>query len=88
MSKSLIVITGASSGIGAAMAKRFSEAGHPLLLLARRVDAIEALGLPNALCRKVDVRDKSAIEVAIAEAEALYGPVDCMISHRMYISAM
>lgn len=36
MSKSLVVITGASAGIGAAIARAFSAAGHPLLLLARR----------------------------------------------------
>jgi NADP-dependent 3-hydroxy acid dehydrogenase YdfG len=35
--KPLVVITGASSGIGAATAKTFSEAGHPLLLVSRRL---------------------------------------------------
>ena len=33
--KPLVVITGASSGIGAATAKTFSEAGHPMLLVSR-----------------------------------------------------
>ncbi|MBK2260413.1 SDR family NAD(P)-dependent oxidoreductase, partial [Francisella tularensis] len=47
MAKSLVVITGASSGIGAAIAKRFSEAGHSLLLVGRRVEKIEELNLPN-----------------------------------------
>jgi len=79
--KPLIVITGASSGIGAAMAQRFSEAGHPLLLLARRLDKIEALGLPNALCRAVDVTDAAAFRAAITEAEAQYGPADCLINN-------
>jgi len=81
MSKSLVVITGASSGIGAAIAKRFSEAGHPLLLLARRVEKIEALDLPNAMCRKVDVTDPVALKAAIDEAVALHGPVDCMVNN-------
>lgn len=79
--KPLIVITGASSGIGAAMAQRFSEAGHPLLLLARRLDKIEALGLPNALCRAVDVTDAAAFRAAITEAETQYGPTDCLINN-------
>ncbi|MBO9475902.1 SDR family oxidoreductase [Shimia sp. R11_0] len=79
--KGLVVITGASSGIGAAMAQRFSEAGHPLLLLARRVEKTEALNLPNTLCRKVDVTDATAFRDAVKEAEATYGPVECLINN-------
>ncbi|WP_459212387.1 SDR family oxidoreductase [Aquimarina rhabdastrellae] len=79
--KKLIVITGASSGIGAATAKIFSSQGHPLLLLARRIEKIEALKLPNTLCKKVDVTDIIAIKDAITEAEALYGDVDCIINN-------
>ncbi|MCR6552816.1 SDR family NAD(P)-dependent oxidoreductase, partial [Aeromonas sp. CPF2-S1] len=55
MSKSLVVITGASAGIGAAIARAFSAAGHPLLLLARRVEPMQALNLPDTLCIGVDV---------------------------------
>lgn len=79
--KSLVVITGASSGIGAAMAQRFSEAGHPLLLVARRIEKIEALKLPNTMCRKVDVTDTAGLRAAIKDAEAAYGPVDCLINN-------
>lgn len=81
MSKPLVMITGASSGIGEATARAFSEAGHPLLLLARRLDRMEALGLPNTMCRQVDVRDRDAIAAAVAEAEAQYGPVDCLFNN-------
>ena len=80
-SQPLVVITGASSGIGAAIAKRFSEVGHPLLLVARRVEKLEALQLPNTLCRQVDVTDASALRAAITEAEAQYGPVDCLVNN-------
>jgi len=81
MNLPLVVITGASSGIGASMAQRFSEAGYPLLLLARRLDRLEALQLPNTLCRAVDVTDAQALQAAIAEAGAQYGPVDCLINN-------
>ncbi|MBY5921851.1 SDR family oxidoreductase [Ferrimonas balearica] len=81
MSKPLIVITGASSGIGEATARTLSAAGHPLLLIARRLDRLEALGLPNTLCRKVDITDGKAMAAAIAEAEAQFGPVDALINN-------
>lgn len=79
--KKLIVITGASSGIGAAIAKHFSDLGHPLLLLARRVEKMTALELPNTLCEKVDVTDLQSFKQAIAKAEAVYGPADCIVNN-------
>lgn len=79
--KKLIVITGASSGFGKAIAKRFSKAGHPLLLIARRLERLEALNLPNSLCEKVDVTDSESFKKAIAKAEEKYGAVDCLINN-------
>ncbi|MDC0276208.1 SDR family oxidoreductase [Verrucomicrobiales bacterium] len=79
--KPLVIITGASSGIGAATAKLFSEAGHPLLLLSRRVEPMEALNLPNAMCRSVDVMDLDSFKNAIAEAEAAHGKADCLVNN-------
>ncbi|WP_305406057.1 SDR family oxidoreductase [Photobacterium leiognathi] len=81
MSKSLVVITGASSGIGEATARQLSAEGYPLLLLARRVERMEAMNLPNTLCRAVDVTDAQAIQAAVAEAEEKFGPVDCLINN-------
>ncbi|MEC8426901.1 MAG: SDR family oxidoreductase [Pseudomonadota bacterium] len=81
MQKSLVVITGASSGIGAAMAKRFSESGYPLLLVARRIDKLEALALPDTLCCQVDITDTQALRDAIAKAEQRFGPTDCLINN-------
>ena len=79
--KPLAVVTGASSGIGSATAIALSAAGHPLLLLARRLDRLEALGLPNTLCRQADVRDRAAIKSAIEEAVAAFGPVDLLVNN-------
>jgi len=79
--KPLVVITGASSGIGAAIAQRLSAAGHPLLLLARRLDRLEALNLSNCLCESVDITDRSAVEAAVTKAEAEYGQVDCLVNN-------
>ena len=79
--KQLIVITGASSGIGAAMAKAFSAAGHPLLLVARRVEAMQALALPNTLCVSVDVTKGDQLKQAISQGVAQYGPVGCLVNN-------
>jgi NADP-dependent 3-hydroxy acid dehydrogenase YdfG len=81
MQKSLVVITGASSGIGEATAKKFSAQGHPLLLLARRVERLEALKLPNTLCAQLDVTNASAFKEIVSKAEREFGPVDCLVNN-------
>ncbi|MFA8450264.1 MAG: SDR family oxidoreductase [Bacteroidales bacterium] len=79
--KPLVVITGASSGIGSAIAKLFSANGYPLLLLARRIDKLKDLNLPNTLCKKVDVTNSTELVQAIGEAQEKYGPVEAMINN-------
>ncbi len=79
--KKLVVVTGASSGIGAAIARRLSAAGHPLLLVARRVDQLQALDLPNCLCEQVDVTNRADFEAAIVKAEAKFGAVDALVNN-------
>jgi NADP-dependent 3-hydroxy acid dehydrogenase YdfG len=81
MHKPLIIITGASSGIGEAAARLLSAAGHPLLLLARRVERLQALDLPNTLSRHVDITDRTTLLAAVAEAEAQFGPADALINN-------
>ncbi len=79
--KPLVVITGASSGIGEAVARQFSRLGHPLLLIARRKDRLEALQLPNCLVAAVDVTDREALLDAVAAAETRFGPVDAIVNN-------
>lgn len=79
--KKLVVITGASSGFGKAMALEFSKAGYPLLLLARRVERLNALALENCICEQVDVTNIEQFEMAVRKAEAQFGKVDLLVNN-------
>lgn len=76
----LVMVTGASSGIGAAVARAFSAIGHPLLLLSRGLPALQSLNLPNSVCEAVDVTDELAIRGAIRSAEDRFGGIDCLVN--------
>jgi NADP-dependent 3-hydroxy acid dehydrogenase YdfG len=77
----LVVITGASSGIGAATAQAFGSRGYPTLLLARRAELIEQLQVPDSLARSVDVTDREALAAALEEATARYGAPDLLVNN-------
>lgn len=81
MKKGLVVITGASAGIGEATAIHFSNAGYPLLIIGRRLSKLKALNLPNAMCEEVDVTDLSKFKIAISKAEEKFGETECLINN-------
>ncbi|HEV7737691.1 MAG TPA: SDR family oxidoreductase [Chlamydiales bacterium] len=81
MNKKLVVITGASAGIGKAIAVHFSRAGYPLLLIARRLAKLKELRLPNTYCAEVDVTDLSKFSAAIKKGEEKFGEVECLINN-------
>lgn len=78
--KGLVVVTGASSGIGTKIAETMSEQGNPVLLISRRLEPMEDLKLPNSLCKSVDVTDLEAMRKAISEAEEKFGKVDLLVN--------
>ncbi|ATZ18701.1 oxidoreductase [Williamsoniiplasma somnilux] len=81
MKKPLVAITGASSGIGKALALEFGQKGYPVLLMARRKELLDELEIANKVTAKVDVTNLEDIQKAVEDAEALYGPVDLMINN-------
>lgn len=79
--KPLVIVTGATSGIGAKVAIDFSAKGHPLLLIGRRVEKMTELGLPNCLCEQCDVTNLAAFEAAVKKAEGQFGPAGCIVNN-------
>jgi NAD(P)-dependent dehydrogenase (short-subunit alcohol dehydrogenase family) len=81
-----VFITGASSGIGAALAREYAAQGATLGLLARRRDALEQLAasLPNPGRHRVyalDVTDRVALAAAAADFIASTGGADIVIAN-------
>lgn len=82
------VVTGGSSGIGLAVALRLARLGHPVALLARRPDPLQAAAaaiteaVPGARVswRAVDVRDAEAVATAIDAVVADHGPIAWLVT--------
>lgn len=80
-------ITGASSGIGLALARRMAGMGAKLSLSARRADLLERLAGEcraaggEAFPLPLDVSDREAIYAAHAQAAAQSGPVDLLVAN-------
>lgn len=80
-----VFITGASSGIGAALAREYAARGATLGLLGRRLEALEALAatLPAGVRHHiytVDVTDRAALAAAAADFLAREGGADIVIA--------
>jgi len=80
---SVIVITGASSGIGAATARAASRAGARLVLAARREDRIAELAgeLDSAIAVRCDVTDAAQVDSLVRAALDEYGRIDVLVNN-------
>ncbi|MFV2002423.1 MAG: SDR family oxidoreductase, partial [Paracoccaceae bacterium] len=78
-----IIITGASSGIGAATALRFLDAGWQVGLVARRRAKLQALaaGRDNAHVLVADVTDHKALAAAFARFTGAVGRLDVLFNN-------
>jgi NADP-dependent 3-hydroxy acid dehydrogenase YdfG len=76
------VITGASSGIGAATARALAGHGYNLALLARRVDRIEALAAElGDIAIAADVTDRDSLVTAANQVQAELGGADILVNN-------
>jgi NAD(P)-dependent dehydrogenase (short-subunit alcohol dehydrogenase family) len=85
----IVMITGASAGVGRAVARRFARRGAAIGLLARgraglesAKREIEAAGGRAIVCC-ADVADPEAVEAAAATLERAFGPIDIWINNAM-----
>ena len=83
----VVVITGASSGLGEAAARYLSERGAIVVLGARRVERIEALAAEitgnggQALALATDVTDAAQVQLLVDAAAETFGRVDVMLNN-------
>src|SRR3954447_20760765 len=85
----VVVVTGATSGVGRAIVERFAREGAHIALLARgrdgldaTVEAVERLG-GKAIPFPTDVSDPDAVEAAAAATEEALGPIDVWVNNAM-----
>lgn len=81
----VVVITGASSGLGAETARHLVQAGAKVVLGARRLDRLQALakelGLSEEAVVQTDVTDLAQVQALVACAVDMYGRVDVMLNN-------
>ncbi|WP_458095817.1 SDR family oxidoreductase [Roseomonas sp. WA12] len=81
----IVLVTGASSGFGLAIAHRFVADGARVIAAGRRADRLAALhgelGADNVLPLVLDVRDRAAVETAVAALPEEWAAVDVLVNN-------
>ncbi|MGO4280421.1 3-hydroxy acid dehydrogenase / malonic semialdehyde reductase [Cupriavidus sp. OV038] len=81
----IVFVTGATSGFGAAIARRFATAGHRVIAAGRRADRLaelaDALGRDKVLPLILDVRDREAVAAAVAALPPEFAEIDLLVNN-------
>ena len=80
----IVMITGASAGFGAEMARKFVKEGHQVIAAARRTDRLDALAaeLGAALLPiELDVTSKTSIDHALASLPPAWQALDVLVNN-------
>jgi NADP-dependent 3-hydroxy acid dehydrogenase YdfG len=83
ISNKVVLITGASGGIGLATARLFAQKGAKLALAARSAEKLERIvaELPGAIALPTDMRDEHAVQEMIAQTQQHYKRIDVLINN-------
>ncbi|HEY0897654.1 MAG TPA: SDR family oxidoreductase [Sphingobacteriaceae bacterium] len=87
--KKVVVVTGASAGLGRAVVREFARRGHNLALIARGTEGLEAAKSEvesfggRALICQLDISDAEAVEKAADQIETGLGPIDIWVNNAM-----
>jgi short-subunit dehydrogenase len=82
-----IIITGASSGIGEAVARQLASEGHRLVLAARRADKLEALAREinpsgkRVIAAATDITKTGDLEMLVARARGVFGAISAVVNN-------
>ena len=79
----VVLVTGASSGIGEATARAASRAGAKLVLAARRENRVRQLAddLGSAIAVRCDVTDSGQVAAAVRDATGAFGRIDVLVNN-------
>lgn len=80
----VILVTGASSGIGEVIARDLAKAGYFVYAAARRTDRLEAMRSSNILPLALDVTDEASISAAVEQIVREKGRVDVLVNNAGY----
>lgn len=87
LSNRVVLVTGASSGIGRHLAERLAQSGARVVLAARRASMLDEVkaGIEDdggvAVSVQMDVADEASVIAAYDAAEAAFGPVDSVVAN-------
>src|SRR5690625_1723386 len=87
MKDKVIIVTGGSSGMGKAMAKKFTEDGASVVINGRSLDRLEVVKAEieqfqgQVLCVEMDVRDPEKVQHTVDETIKTFGKIDGLVNN-------
>lgn len=81
---SIILVTGASSGIGKATARKLLQQGHTVYVAARRVEAMQDLQAQGAIPLRMDLTQEADVAAVVERIQKEHGALDVLVNNAGY----